>query len=59
MFQYDTKHNRMFLRRAKCDTVTADDLYVGALVNVFSRQMKIVGYGDEFTNLHLGVVKQR
>ncbi|KAJ9578797.1 hypothetical protein L9F63_005005 [Diploptera punctata] len=56
---YDTKNHKMFLRRVKCDTVTVDDLYIGATVTVFSRQMKLIEFGDEFTRLHLGVMKQR
>ncbi|PSN42173.1 Nucleoside diphosphate kinase 7 [Blattella germanica] len=56
---YDTKSRRMFLKRTACDTVTLQDLYVGSTVTIFSRQMKIISFADEFTNQHLGVIKQR
>ncbi|XP_021942838.1 nucleoside diphosphate kinase 7 isoform X3 [Zootermopsis nevadensis] len=56
---YDTKYRRLFLRRTKCDGITLSDLYIGATVNIFSRQMKVTGFSDEYTHLHLGIVKQR
>jgi hypothetical protein len=49
----------MFLRRTKCDDIVAGDLHVGAMVNIFSRQMKVTGFADEYTHMQLGVVKQR
>jgi len=59
MLQNDIKHRRLFLKRTKCDTVALGDLHVGATVNILSRQMKITGFADEYTTLHLGVIKQR
>ncbi|XP_069689074.1 nucleoside diphosphate kinase homolog 7 isoform X4 [Periplaneta americana] len=56
---YDTKHHRMFLKRTKCDTVTLGDLHIGATVSIFSRQMKVASFGDEYTQIQLGVLKQR
>lgn len=56
---YDTKYRRMFLRRTKCDSVTLGDLHIDAAVNILSRQMKITGFADEYTHVHLGVVMQR
>lgn len=56
---YDTKYHRMFLKRTKCDTVTLGDLHIGATVSIFSRQMKITSFGDEYTQTQLGVLKQR
>jgi nucleoside-diphosphate kinase len=49
----------MFLKRTKCDGVTAGDLHIGATVNILSRQMKVSEFADEYTRVHLGVVKQR
>ncbi|PNF26159.1 Nucleoside diphosphate kinase 7 [Cryptotermes secundus] len=56
---YDTKYRRMFLRRTKCDSVTLGDLHIDASVNILSRQMKITGFADEYTHVHLGIVMQR
>ncbi|PNF26166.1 Nucleoside diphosphate kinase 7 [Cryptotermes secundus] len=55
---YDTKYRRMFLRRTKCDSVTLGDLHIDASVNILSRQMKITGFADEYTHVHLGIVMQ-
>jgi len=46
---YDMKNRRMFMKRMACNTVTANELYLGSIVNVHSRQLKLVDYGDLFT----------
>jgi len=45
---YDLKNRRTFLKR--CDyPITAKDLYKGGVVTIYSRQLEIEDYGDEFT----------
>lgn len=39
----------MFLKRMGCADVTMDKLYLGGIVTVYSRQLKLVDYGDAFT----------
>lgn len=51
----DIKNRRLFLRRSKCENIQAGDLFVGAVVNILSRQLTIVEYGDEFTRKALGM----
>lgn len=56
---YDPKNKRLFLKRYRVDNVHFCDLYVGNTINVFSRQLKIVDYGDEHTLRRLHVDQQR
>ena len=51
----DIKNRRLFLKRSKCDNVHASDLFIGAIVNVLSRQLTIVEFGDEYTSNALRV----
>lgn len=39
----------MFLKRMACADVTMDKLFLGGIVTVFSRQLKLTDYGDAFT----------
>ena len=39
----------MFLKRMACADVTMDKLFLGGVVTVYSRQLKLVDYGDVFT----------
>lgn len=39
----------MFLKRMACPEVTMDKFFLGGIVTVYSRQLKIVDYGDAFT----------
>jgi nucleoside-diphosphate kinase len=56
--QIDIKNRRTFLRKTKFD-VTAEELFPGRVLNVFSRQMKIVDYADEYTRSRLQARTQR
>merc|ERR1719146_88093 len=49
----------MFLKRSNFGHITAEDLYLGATLNVFSRQVKIVEYADVFTRNELEGNKSR
>jgi len=47
---YDLKNRRTFLKRCDYPSINgAKDLYKGNIVTVYSRQLNIVDYGDEFT----------
>ena len=46
---FDIKAHRTFLKRTAYPAVQLASLYVGAHVTVYSRTMKVVGYGDEAT----------
>ena len=57
--QFDVKNQRIFLRRTKYDDIHQEDLFVGNRVNVFSRQLNLIDYGDQFTANKLGSKKER
>jgi len=46
---FDVKNRRTFLKRTDYPSVKLRDLYIGAIVTVYARQLKIVDYADEFT----------
>ncbi|KAG8003506.1 Nucleoside diphosphate kinase 7, partial [Nibea albiflora] len=57
--QFDVKNQRIFLRRTKYDDLHPEDLFVGNRVNVFSRQLNLIDYGDQYTANKLGSKKER
>ncbi|XP_036395939.1 nucleoside diphosphate kinase 7 [Megalops cyprinoides] len=56
---FDMKNQRTFLRRTRYEGLLQDDLFVGSRVNIFSRQLNLVGYGDQYTASKLGSKKER
>jgi nucleoside-diphosphate kinase len=54
MEMFDMKNKRLFLKRSTVDNVKLKDLFLGATVNIFSRHLTIVDYGDEFTRKTFG-----
>ena len=56
---FDLKNRRLFLKRSKCPNVRFSDLFLGAVVNVHSRQLTIVDFGDEFTTKKLRSKKEK
>ena len=56
---YDFKNRRLFLKRSKCEHVKLKDLFIGAILNIHSRQLKIVDFGDEFTTKKLKTKKEK
>jgi len=49
LLQYDLKNSRKFLKRIAQPSVTLAQLFVGSVVTVNARQLKIADYGDTFT----------
>ncbi|PNW75835.1 hypothetical protein CHLRE_12g558700v5 [Chlamydomonas reinhardtii] len=45
----DIKNRRHFLKRTKYEELKPSLLFLGSVVTVFSRQLKLTEYGDEFT----------
>uniref|UniRef100_A0A3Q3K4H1 Nucleoside diphosphate kinase homolog 7 n=1 Tax=Monopterus albus TaxID=43700 RepID=A0A3Q3K4H1_MONAL len=56
---FDVKNQRIFLRRTKYDNLHQEDLFIGNRVNVFSRQLHLIEYGDQYTANKLGSKKER
>lgn len=55
--QYDMKNKRIFLKRCEYANLQLKDVFVGAIINVYSRQLKIVDYADEYTRSKFEVQK--
>ncbi|KAM5179639.1 nucleoside diphosphate kinase homolog 7 [Mantella aurantiaca] len=56
---YDVKSHRVFLKRTKYEALRKEDLYVGNKINVFSRHLHLVDYGDQYTSRRLGSKKEK
>ncbi|RXM98875.1 Nucleoside diphosphate kinase 7 [Acipenser ruthenus] len=56
---FDMKNHRTFLRRTKYDDINLQDLFVGNRLNVFSRQLHLIEYGDQYTANKLGSRKEK
>jgi nucleoside-diphosphate kinase len=39
----------MFMKRMQCPGLTMNELFVGSIINLYSRQLKLSEYGDLFT----------
>ncbi|XP_011505516.1 PREDICTED: nucleoside diphosphate kinase 7, partial [Ceratosolen solmsi marchali] len=50
---FDLKTRKTFLRRSKCNGVESKDFYVGAMVTIFSRNIKITNFADQATKKKL------
>eukprot|EP00899_Mesostigma_viride_P026543 jgi/Mesvir1/7073/Mv09185-RA.1 len=46
---YDVKNRRSFLKRCTYPSISKEHLFIGSVITVYSRQLKVVGYGDEAT----------
>ena len=57
--QYDIKNRKTFLKRCRYDGLQPDMLYIGAVITIYSRQLKVVDYADEFTRKALSNRQER
>lgn len=57
--QYDHKAHKSFLKRTTYPALQLTDLVVGQVVTVFSRQLHIRDYGDEWTKKQISQVLER
>jgi hypothetical protein len=55
---YDTRLHKTFLKRTRIPNISLADLYINSAVNIFSRQLVIEEYADDFTRNALGGVMQ-
>lgn len=58
-FQHDVKNHRTFLKRTKYEDLHLEDLFIGNKVNIFSRQLVLLDYGDQYTARQLGSRKEK
>jgi len=49
----------MFMKRMPCGGVTTKELYIGSIINIHSRQLKLVEYGDLFTRQKFEAASER
>lgn len=56
---YDPKNRRMFLRRHKTEGLRLEDMYIGKTMNIQSRQLTCVDYGDDYTRHKLNNKQER
>jgi len=49
LIKFDIKNKRIFLKRCEYGALQLKDIFVGAVLNVYSRQLKVIDYADEFT----------
>lgn len=56
---HDVKNRRTFLKRTKYEDLRVEDLFIGNKVNVFSRQLVLLDYGDQYTARQLGSRKEK
>lgn len=54
--QYDLNTKKTFLRRTRCDGVESKDFFIGGMVNIFSRNIKLTNYADAVTKDKLSTV---
>lgn len=57
--QFDLKNRRTFLKRCSYPSISLSDLYIGAQVTVYARQLRILSFGDTFTTSKLNVSKSK
>lgn len=46
---FDLKNRRTFLKRCSYPSIRLSDLFIGATLTVYARQLKVMDYGDAFT----------
>lgn len=49
IMQFDLKKKRIFLKRCEYPSLQLKDIFVGATLNIYSRQLKVVDYADQYT----------
>jgi nucleoside-diphosphate kinase len=56
---HDYKNRRVFLKRCNYPGVELHHLYIGAVITVYSRQISVVDYADDFTRRSLSTVSEK
>lgn len=56
---YDIKNKRTFLKRVAFPALALKDIYIGASLSVYGRQLKVVDFGDDATRSVLAQQKTR
>jgi len=56
---YDVKNKKKFFSRSRIDSLSIKQLFLGNRINVCSRQLDIVEYGDDYTRKMLSQAQER
>ena len=56
---FDIKNNRIFLKRCEYPQLVLGDCYIGAVLTVNARLLKIIDYGDVYTRTKFEQERQR
>ena len=46
---FDLKNKKIFLKKTQYPSVQLKDIFIGSILNVYSRQLKVIDYADQFT----------
>jgi len=46
---FDIKNRRTFLKKCEYPSVALKDIYIGATISIYSRQLKVVEFSDDYT----------
>ena len=57
--QFDIKNKRIFLKRCEYPSVVLGDFFIGAVVTIYARMLKVVDYGDVYTRSKFETERQR
>lgn len=56
---HDYRNRRVFLKRCNYPGIELHHLYIGAVITVYSRQIQVVDYADDFTKKSLSQVSEK
>jgi len=56
---FDIKNRRTFLKKCEYPSISLKDIYIGATLSIYSRQLKVVEYSDEFTQKKFGPKQEK
>lgn len=56
---YDLKSRRDFLKRSEVAGVKLSDLYIGSIITILARQLKVIEYADDYTRNALETTRDR
>lgn len=57
--QFDLKNKRIFLKRCEYPQLQLKDIFVGAVLSIYSRQLKVIDFADEFTKTKFEVQRSK
>jgi len=56
---FDIKNRRTFLKKCEYPSISLKDIYIGATISIYSRQLKVVEYSDDYTANKLAPKQQK